>query len=120
MGIDDSSLTPDGARDPFSVGQKKEAVADLGDPRKSDGTPNWDDSFLRDIHGVILIAGESDETVKEKKDEVDRIFHSSSINEIISIYGNRREGNLSNEQSVFICRLQCKIIKLNLDSVLVS
>jgi len=34
MKIDDSSLTPDGPTDPFSVGQKKEAVADLGDPGK--------------------------------------------------------------------------------------
>ena len=112
MGIDDSSLTPGGATDPFSVGQKAEAVADLGDPKKSDGTPNWDDSFLRDIHGVIIITAESDETTREKKKEFNKIFSSTeSMKEIISIYGNRRlgEGNLSKEQSVFIFAFDVKL-----------
>jgi hypothetical protein len=108
MGIDDSSLTPDGVDDPFWVGQKEEALKYLGDPRKNDGTLDWDDSFLQDIHGVVIITGDCDETVRGKKDEVDKTFHFSSIKEIISVYGNRREGNLSNEQSVFICRLRCK------------
>ena len=101
------------------VGQKQEAVSALGDPKKSDGTPDWDDSFLKNIHGVILIAGDSDEIIKEKKDEIDKIF-SKSYNEIITVYGSRIEGALGNEQSVFICHLPYKIIKLNLVSVLVS
>ena len=101
------------------VGQKQEAVSALGDPKKSDGTPDWDDSFLKNIHGVILIAGDSDEIIKEKKDEIDKIF-SKSYNEIITVYGSRIEGALGNEQSVFICHLQYKIIRLNLVSVLVS
>jgi hypothetical protein len=121
MGIDDSTLTPEGEDDPFFVGQKKEAFEYLGDPRKeSDDTLDWDDSFLQDIHGVIIITVDSDETAKEKKKEVDKVFQSSSIKEIISIYGNRREGHLKDEQSVFICRLRCNITKLNLDSVSVS
>jgi len=95
MGIDDSSLTPEGTRDPFSVGQKDEAVSALGDPRKRDGTPDWDDGFLQNIHGVILITGDSYDTIGEEKDEIDRIFHSKSINEIISVYGSRLEGDLS-------------------------
>ena len=120
MGIDDSSLTPDGTKDPFSVGQKQEAVSALGDPRKSDGTPDWDESFLRNIHGVILIAGDSDETIKEKKDKIDENF-SKSINEIITVSGSRLEGDLSgHEQSVSICHLRYKTIELNLDSVLAS
>jgi hypothetical protein len=121
MGIDDSSLTPDGALDPFWSGQRGDAVY-LGDRMLGSDHPNWDDSFLQPVHGVIIITGDTEETIKEKKDEVDRIFDSSSngIRDIISIYGNRREGNLSNEQSVFICRFRCKIIKLNIDSVLVS
>ena len=125
MGIDDSSLTTDGTGDSFLVGQEKEAVPILADPKKSDGiTPNWDESFLRNIHGVILITGESDETIRKKKDEIEQIFNSNiskSINEIISIFGSRLEGDLSaHEQSVFVCHLRYKIIKLNLDSVLAS
>ena len=121
MEINDSSLTPDGSKDPFLVGQKQEAVSALGDPKKSDGTPDWDERFLRNIHGVILITGDSDETIREKKDEIHQIFHSKSINEIITVNGSRLEGDLSgHEQSVSICHLRYKIIELNLDSVLAS
>ena len=112
------------------VGQKQEAVPDLGDPKKSDGAPNWDDRFLRDIHGAILITGDCDETVKEntskdkvhqifgETDEVDQAFQKlaiseekpeggrisgSSIKEIISIFGDGRKGDVSaHEQSVFV------------------
>lgn len=125
MDIDDSSLTatPDGTidPDPFLVGQKQEAVPDLGDPKKSDGDPNWHDSFLQDIHGVILITGDCYETIGQIKEEVLQIFHSNSINEIDSIYGDGREKPFSaHEQSVFNYRLRYRIIELNLDSVLVS
>ena len=118
MQIDDSSLTPGGTTDPFFVGQRQEAVADLGDPQNNDGSPNWDKSFLQDIHGVILITGDCHETINGKKTEVDQIFHSSSIKEIIPVYGEGRQGDVSKrEQSVFICCLRCKT---NLDSVLVT
>ena len=117
MDIDDSTLRPGGALDPFFVGQQKEAVAHLGDPKKSDGTtPDWDERFLQDIHGVIIITGDSPETVEAKKEAVYGIFHSNSVNEIIPVFGEGREDPFSaHEQSVFICCLRCKIIELNLD-----
>jgi len=103
MGINDSSLTTEGTRDPFLVGQEQEAVSALGDPKKSDGTPDWEESFLQNIHGVILITGDSDETIGEKKDEIDQIFHSKSIDEIVSVSGSRLEGELSaNEHFGFL------------------
>ena len=118
MKIPDELLWPGGETDPFFAGQKREAVEDLRDPKNNDGSPNWDERFLQDIHGVILITGDSRKTINEKKGEVDKIFHSSSIKEIIPVYGEGREGDLSKyEQSVFICRLRCKT---NLDSVLVT
>lgn len=125
MDVNDSSLTvtPDGTKnpDPFFLGQKKNAVEYLGDPKKSNGDPDWDNSFLGDIHGVILITGDCDETVGEKKEDVLQIFHSSSIKEIKSILGDGREDPFSaHEQSVFNCCLRCRITILNLDSVLVS
>jgi len=98
MGIDDSSLTTEGRADSFLVGQKQEAVNILGDPSKSDGTPDWDDKFLQDIHGVIIVTGDSDETIRKEMVEVDRIFHSSSIKEIISVYGKRRPDKLRDHE----------------------
>ncbi|KAF8804039.1 Dyp-type peroxidase, partial [Phlegmacium glaucopus] len=100
LGIDDSSLSPGGANDPFFLGQEQDAINSLGDPRKSDGTtPDWDDHFLQDIHGLILISGESLATIEKKKAEIDLIFKVntplSSIKEIITIRGDVRPGDQS-------------------------
>ncbi|KAF8151771.1 peroxidase TAP [Crassisporium funariophilum] len=98
LGIDDSTLAVAGDTDPFKVGQKQDAIANLGDPKKSDGTtPDWDDSFLQDLHGVILISGESHATIEKKKLEVEAIFDvktpKASIKEVIAIRGDVRPGD---------------------------
>ena len=93
MGIDDSSLATSGTEDPFIIGQEQDAVANLGDPKSADGkTPAWDRHFLQDLHGIILISGDSHETTDEKKREIDFLFRSS-IKEIITIRGDVRPGN---------------------------
>jgi hypothetical protein len=92
MGIDDSSLAANGAADPFIIGQEQDALTNLGDPKSADGkTPDWDPRFLQDLHGVILISGDSHETTDKKKAEIDLIFNSS-IKEIITIRGDVRPG----------------------------
>ena len=92
MGIDDTGLAVNGATDPFVVGQKQDAIDNLGDPRKSDGkTPDWDEHFLQDLHGVILISGDSHPTIDKKKAEVQLIF-GNSIKEVITIRGDVRPG----------------------------
>jgi len=97
LGIDDSSLAFLGAADPFIIGQKQDAINNLGDPRQSNGTtPDWDPAFLQDIHGVILISGESHSTIEKKKAEIDRIFRvdtpSAAIKVIITLRGDVRPG----------------------------
>ena len=78
MGIDDSSLAAGGATDPFLVGQKQDTIDNLGDPRQSDGTtPAWDEHFLQDLHGLILIAGDSHATIEKKRAEIDLISEST-------------------------------------------
>ena len=92
MGIDDSSLATSGAKDPFIIGQEQDALTNLGDPKSADGkTPDWDPHFLQDIHGVILISGDSHGTTIKKKVEIDLIFRHS-IKEIITIRGDVRPG----------------------------
>ena len=92
MGIDDSSLATTGTTDPFITGQQQDALTNLGDPKSADGkTPAWDPHFLQDIHGVILISGDSHGTTDKKKAEIEAIF-GSSIKEIITIRGDVRPG----------------------------
>ena len=118
MGIDDSSLAAGDETDPFIMGQEQDALKNLGDPKMADGkTPDWDSSFLQDIHGVILISGDSHGTTDKEKAEIDQIFRSS-IKEIITIRGDVRPGaEHAHEQLVFIyLRYE---YRLNLNSVLV-
>jgi hypothetical protein len=92
MGIDDSSLATTGTEDPFITGQEQDALNNLGDPKSADGkTPDWDQHFLQDIHGVILISGDSHGTTDKEKADIDKLF-GPSIKEIITIRGDVRPG----------------------------
>ena len=92
MGIDDSSLAANGDKDPFIVGQEQDALNNLGDPKSADGkTPDWDPRFLQDLHGVILISGDSHGTTNIKKIEIDLIFRFA-FKEIAVIRGDVRPG----------------------------
>jgi len=95
LGIDDSTLVA-GDSDPFKVGQKADAT-NLGDPKKADGNPDWDPAFLQEIHGVILIAGNSHLNVNKKKLEIETLFGVNtplaSIKEVTSIIGDVRPGD---------------------------
>ena len=92
MGIDDSSLATTGVTDPFIIGQEQDALTNLGDPKSADGkTPDWDPHFLQDLHGVILISGDSHDTTDNEKKKIDQIF-KSSIKEIYTIRGDVRPG----------------------------
>ncbi|KAF8173681.1 peroxidase TAP [Pholiota molesta] len=103
LGIDDSSLITTGGatedEDPFLIGQREDAIKNLGDPVKPDnsGNPDWNTDFLQDLHGLILISGESHASIEKKKLEVDAIFGvgtpQSSIKEITTIRGDVRPGD---------------------------
>ena len=116
LGIDDSTLRPPvdadaGVLDPFELGQRIDAVISLGDPRKQNGDPEWEDSFLQgNIHGLIIITGDSHASVKQKKSEIEAIFAAgtlvASLKEIISIQGDVRPGDqAAHEQSVHLLSL---------------
>jgi len=102
LGIDDSTLRPvnptTGAINPFELGQKVDAVTNLGDTQKLNGDPDWDDAFLHNnIHGLIIISGDSHASVNKKKLEIEAIFGvrtpTASLSEIISIVGDVRPGD---------------------------
>ena len=62
-------------------------------------------AFKQDIHGVILITGESHATVDEKLADIEKIFRvdtpSASIHKIFKVVGDVRPGKeKGHEQSV--------------------
>lgn len=98
MKIDDSSLGS-GSSDPFIAGQLKDSPS-LNDPTvhtKSGTQPDWDPIFLQQLHGVILITGDSHNTINKQKQQIDNIFgvggHNASMVEIASLQGDVRPGD---------------------------
>ncbi|KAF8059915.1 hypothetical protein FPV67DRAFT_349692 [Lyophyllum atratum] len=101
LGIDDSNLT---STEPnFSLGQKQDAK-NLGDKGTGDipnFVPDWEPAFLKDIHAVILISGDSHGTVDKKLQQIKEIFgiapgqYKPSIKEVTSIVGDVRPGKES-------------------------
>jgi hypothetical protein len=98
LGIDDSNLAKD---ENFKRGQKADAI-NLGD--KGTGTdetnfvPKWDPALLQDIHGVILVSGDSHLTVDNMLRQIKGIFGvgspQASIKEVKSVVGDVRPGRL--------------------------
>ena len=82
---------------------------DLGDPGtmtpSGDLIPDWFPAFKQDIHGVILISGDSHPTVEERLRDISKIFsvgaHNATIHEVTKIVGDVRPGDQkAHEQSV--------------------
>lgn len=70
---------------------------DLGDPgTATDDTPDWVPAFKHGVDGMILVTGESRQTVAEKLAEVERIFlvgaHAATIHEATRLVGDVRPG----------------------------
>ncbi|KAH6902597.1 peroxidase TAP [Coprinopsis sp. MPI-PUGE-AT-0042] len=103
MGVDDSSLSDaNNARDPFKIGQREDAVENLGDnfvPSADGNVPDWDPAFLQPIHGVILVAADCHENAEKSIEKIEEIFradtHRASISQIKLIRGDARPGKES-------------------------
>ncbi|MDI1485783.1 MAG: dye-decolorizing heme-containing peroxidase [Ramalina farinacea] len=84
--------------DVFKAGMLADAK-NLGDKNKnSSGTfaPDWDPAFLEDIHGLILVSGDSHTTVSKQINHIEHLFRmngkNASIHKVISIVGDVRPG----------------------------
>ena len=67
--------------------------------------PEWDPAFKKGVHGLITIAGDSNDTVLEQQANVEKIFHvgqtDASIQKTLRLVGNVRPGSEEgHEQSV--------------------
>ncbi|KAF8884655.1 hypothetical protein BD779DRAFT_1612092 [Infundibulicybe gibba] len=85
----------------FKSGQLADSI-NLGDKGTSEGSefvPDWEPAFKEQIHGLILIAGDSHNTVNKKIHEIEHIFGLDtahpSIREVTRIEGDVRPGELS-------------------------
>lgn len=86
----------------FAAGQRADAFA-LADKGTGDTpetfVPDWDDAFLQttqEIHGVLLVAGDSFETVSAKLEDVKKIFNGDAdeevVKEVATLAGDVRPG----------------------------
>lgn len=95
LGITDANKINDPL---FQAGMLKEAQ-DLGDranPDKPGFEPEWDTEFLQEIHGVILITGDSHATLNSQLEDVKCILmkdNNHTIKEISKLVGDVRPGN---------------------------
>ena len=92
MGIDDGNI----GDSVFVNGMLKDAK-NLGDPgTANDDTPDWAPAFKHGVDGMILVAGESHQTVAAQLAEVESIFLAraphATIHEVIRISGDVRPG----------------------------
>jgi len=83
---------------PFLAGQHADAQT-FFDPPTADGTPDWEEPFKQEIHGVFVVAGESHFSVDKKIHEIEAIFGvggpSPSFQKVTSVVGDTRPGDLS-------------------------
>ena len=89
-------ITEDIGDEAFKGGMLADAK-NLGDPgtAKAD-TPDWVPAFKQGVDGMILVSGDSHETVADTLAEIERIFlvgaHSATIHEALRIVGDVRPG----------------------------
>ncbi|KAF2704571.1 DyP-type peroxidase [Pleomassaria siparia CBS 279.74] len=83
----------------FNAGMIKDAK-NLGDkeklPQQPEYQPEWNEIFLQEIHGVILITGDTHHAVYTKLDEVKTILtkeNTSVVREIATLVGDVRPGD---------------------------
>lgn len=102
-------ITDDIGDDAFNKGMLADAptLGDQGTTLPSgEFDPDWIPAFKQDIHGLILISGESQVSVDRRRLEIERIFrvrtHSPTIHKVIRIIGDVRPGELKgHEQCVW-------------------
>ncbi|TFK38587.1 hypothetical protein BDQ12DRAFT_631188 [Crucibulum laeve] len=90
--IDDTKLIDTA----FLRGQRLDA-ANLGDKGTGSGdnfVPDWEPAFKEEIHGVILVAGDSHTSVNKQLWQIEEIF-GDSIYKVTAVRGDARPGDLS-------------------------
>ena len=88
----------------FEKGMKAGAVTDLNDPIKSGTEPACDAPFMQpqNLHGVVLVAGNSPENVKSQMDKVKSFWKfpgsNAFISEVTTLKGKVRPGEFKGHE----------------------
>lgn len=92
-------------------------LGDLGSTSSSAFTPDWVPAFKQDIHGMILVSGDSHPSVAKKLREVERIFsvrtHRPIIHEVIRIVGDVRPGEEKGHEQYVLRRSSQDLLAAN-------
>ncbi|KAF8151491.1 hypothetical protein B0H34DRAFT_130841 [Crassisporium funariophilum] len=96
--IDDTKLIDTA----FMTGQRIDAGKSLGDKGTGSGSnfdPDWEPEFKQELHGVIIVAGDSHLNVEKRICQIEEIFGvgtvAASIHKITSVRGDVRPGTQS-------------------------
>ena len=88
----------------FNAGQLADSqfLGDQGVTDPSGFTPNWLPAFKSPIHGVIMISGESQDTVDRTQAKIQEIFGiggpHATIHEVLTLVGNVRPKELEKHE----------------------
>lgn len=88
-------INPEDAQDSLFTSGMRDGAEGLGDNGVRQGDkfqPDWDSTFLQEIHGVTLITGDSHDSLNEKLASVKDIL-SGTVKEIATISGDVRPGD---------------------------
>ena len=107
------------------------ALGDQGTVKSDDSfDPDWLPAFKQDIHGLILVAGDSHHTVHEHLDKIKDIFHvghhDASVHEVLRLVGDVRPGDESGHEqyvsnsTILICGCPYVFISLASSTVCLS
>jgi Dyp-type peroxidase family len=82
-------------------------LGDKGTESSGPFDPQWLDEYKEEIHGVILVTGDSHKTVKGKLEEIKDIFSvgedDATVHEVLSVVGDVRPGKLSAHEQFVSC-----------------
>ncbi|KAF7505413.1 hypothetical protein GJ744_000959 [Endocarpon pusillum] len=71
-------------------------LGDQGSPSLGKFDPHWIPEFKKEIHGLIQVAGDSHDTVKDKLEEIQKIFsvgnNNTTIQKVFRVTGDVRPG----------------------------
>ncbi|KAJ8474877.1 dyp-type peroxidase [Pleurotus djamor] len=101
VGLTKLGITDDLADTAFAAGQRSDAqnLGDAGQQKDGKFVPDWEAAFLKDIHGVVFVAGDCHDSVNKKLDQIKHLFGvgtgHASIVEVTHILGDVRPGHVS-------------------------
>jgi hypothetical protein len=109
-------ITDDIGDSVFNKGMLADAenLGDKGTKSSDAFDPQWLDEYKEEIHGVILVTGDSHKTVQGKLEEIKDIFSvgekDATIHKVLSVVGDVRPGAVSAHEQFVSCLFNAELL----------